>query len=131
MKLNIEIIKELYADFAIGNGAGIEAIFEKDIEWIQMKGFPGGGHFFGFNEIAENVFKGFGKNWTNWKAITDEFVDAGDSVFVIGRYLGTYNTTQKSMEAEFVHRYTLKDGKVIRFNQYTDTKLVADAIEGE
>lgn len=128
MKSNIEIIKELYANFASGNGAGIAAIFANDIEWIQMKGFPGGGHFVGFEEIAENVFKGFSKNWSNWKAITDEYIDAGDSIFVVGKYSGTFKETQKSMEADFIHRYILKDGKVIRFKQYTDTKLVAEVL---
>lgn len=125
---NIEIIKELYKHFATGNGAGIAAIFAENIEWIQMKGFPGGGHFIGFNEIANNVFKGFGKSWTEWKASVDEFVDAGADVFVFGKYSGTYKDTGKFMEAEFVHRYTLKNGKVERFKQYTDTKLVADAV---
>lgn len=128
MSQNIDIIKELYKHFAAGNGAGIAAIFARDIEWVQMKGFPGGGHFIGFENIANNVFKGFGKYWTDWKASVDEFVEAGADVFVIGKYSGTYNETGKYMEAEFVHRYTLSDGKVEKFKQYTDTKQVADAV---
>lgn len=129
MKSNIETIKELYQDFSKGDTNAIREKFAPDIEWIQMKGFPNGGHHIGFDAILKNVFQNFGENWTSWAATIDEYVDAGESVFAIGQYKGTYAKTGKSMTADFAHRYVLKNGKITKFTQYTDTKLVADVME--
>jgi hypothetical protein len=83
----------------------------------------------GFDAILKNVFQNFGENWTSWAATIDEYVDAGESVFAIGQYKGTYAKTGKSMTADFAHRYVLKNGKIIKFTQYTDTRLVAEAMK--
>ncbi len=129
MKSNIEIIKELYRDFSNGNIDAVKEKFAPEIEWSQMKGFPNGGYHIGFDNIYKNVFQNFSQNWTNWTANVDEFLDAGESVFAIGTYEGMYNETGKSFQADFIHRYILEDGKVAKFTQYTDTKLVAKAME--
>ncbi|MEZ5016568.1 MAG: nuclear transport factor 2 family protein [Flavipsychrobacter sp.] len=128
MKTNLETIKELYQNFSAKNTEAIRELFADDISWKQMEGFPNGGHYIGADAIFKNVFAGFGENWTGWSASIDEFVATGDDVFAIGKYSGTYNKTQKSMEAAFIHRYRLSDGKVKQFVQYTDTQLVANAM---
>lgn len=122
------LIKELYQHFANRDFEAIRNIFAKDIIWKQMDGFPSGGKYIGAADIFEHVFKGFKENWTDWITEIDEFKAAGDSVFVIGRYKGIYNQNQKSVSAEFIHVYKIIDGKVTSFTQYTDTKLVADAM---
>ncbi|MBO6516766.1 MAG: nuclear transport factor 2 family protein [Bacteroidia bacterium] len=128
MKSNIEIIKELYLDFSNGNTEGIKEKFHPEIEWAQMKGFPNGGFHIGFENINKNVFEGFNQNWTNWIVDVNEYVDANESVFAIGKYEGTYNETGKSFQAEFVHRYVVEKGKITKFTQYTDTHLIAEAM---
>ncbi len=125
---NLDIIKRLYNYFAKGNTDAIRNIFDDNIEWKQMDGFPNGGHYIGADDIFKNVFSGFKEHWTGWGAHINEFIEAESDVFAIGYYQGTFNSTQRSMKAEFIHRYTLNNGKVVRFTQYTDTKLVADAM---
>lgn len=125
---NLGIIKSLYKYFAEGNTDAIRYIFSTDIEWEQMDGFPNGGRYIGADDIFEHVFAGFGKYWTGWHAQVDEFIEAGNYVFAIGFYKGTYNATQKSISAAFIHRYTIQEGKITHFKQYTDTKVVADAM---
>lgn len=125
---NVETIKSLYKHFSEANTDAIRSIFSTNIEWKQMDGFPNGGRYIGADDIFEHVFASFGKHWTGWHAQVDEFIGAGDDVFAIGLYKGTYNATQKSMSAAFIHRYTLENGKITHFKQYTDTKVVADAM---
>lgn len=45
----------------------------------------------------------------------------GDTVAVEGRYRGTWKATGTPVDAQFVHVWRLRDGKVIQFQQYTDT----------
>lgn len=128
MSSNKQVIEDLYHHFKNKNSEGIRALFAEDIEWTQMQGFPNGGRYVGFEAIAKNVFQGFSEHWTDWGAHVVEYLEAGNDVVAIGYYSGTFNATQRSVKAAFAHRYTLRDQKIQRFTQYTDTRLVAEAM---
>lgn len=125
---NIEIVKNMYELFASRDNIGIRNIFEENIKWNQMKGFPGGGQHIGIDAVFENVFDGFRKHWLDWKASITRYIDTGDGVFVIGYYEGTYTATGKYMKSDFACEYKIKAGKITEFNQYTDTFLIAQAM---
>lgn len=125
---NIETVKKMYALFATGDHTAIRQIFDENIKWNQMKGFPGGGQHVGADAVFEKVFDGFRQNGTNWKATITRYIDSGDGVFVIGVYEGTYNATGKCMQSDFACEYKVKEGKITEFNQYTDTFLIAQAM---
>jgi ketosteroid isomerase-like protein len=42
-------------------------------------------------------------------------------IAVLGRYTATNSVTGKALDAQFVHVWTVEDGKVTQFQQYTDT----------
>lgn len=127
---NIKTIQSLYDFFQSRELDKIRKIFHADIKWNQMKGFPNGGEYVGAEEIFANVFKGFSENWTDWKADVSEYLEAGDDIIAVGQYKGTFNKSGKYVEADFMHRYTLKDGLIIQFKQYTDTGAFFAAMRG-
>ncbi|MBL6445187.1 nuclear transport factor 2 family protein [Fulvivirga sp. 29W222] len=129
MSSNVTLVKELYEHFAKKDNDSIRALFQDDIVWVQMKGFPDGGRFEGADEIFHNVFQNFRDNWIQWETIVDEYLEAENSVLVIGRYEGGYRVTGKSVSAEFVHRYQFRDDKIAKFTQYTDTLLIHQAMQ--
>jgi len=51
-----------------------------------------------------------------------------DRVVGIGDYRGTYRKTGKPMQARVVHVWQVEGGLVRRFEQFTDTLLVAQAM---
>jgi ketosteroid isomerase-like protein len=57
-----------------------------------------------------------------------EYLDAGDTIVAIGEYHGTYKSTGKSMSAAFAHVYDLRDGRITRFRQFTDTAMLRAAM---
>ena len=124
---NLELIKELYENYKIRNLDRIRELFHPEIEWTQMPSFPNGGHYVGADAIFEHVFNGFRENWDGWQATVDDFLEVGTIVIATGYYQGTYKATGKSMQAEFAHWYTLSEGKVRSFKQYTDTYSVLEA----
>jgi uncharacterized protein len=125
---NIETVKEMYNLFATKNNDAIRQIFDENIQWNQMKGFPNGGKHIGADAIFENVFAGFRQHWTDWKATITRYIDSGDGVFVIGFYEGTFKATGKYMKADFACEYKVSNGKITEFNQYTDTFLIGEAM---
>jgi len=64
--------------------------------------------------------------WEGFKAVPEKFVGMGDTVAVLGRYHGTYRETGKSVNAQMVHVFTVKDNKLVKFQQYTDTAQFRD-----
>ena len=93
-----------------------------------MAGFPGGGRHTGPDAVFAHVFAGFREKWDPWIATIDGFLDAGDDIVALGRYEGTFRATGRSFRAEFAGRYTLRGGRVTRFEQFTDTLLIARAM---
>ncbi len=126
---NLETVREMYARFAAGNTETIRGIFAENLRWNMMKGFPGGGRYVGIEAVFEHVFGYFGAHWTDWKATSTRFIDSGDGVFVVGYYEGTYKATGKSVRAAFTSEYKVANGKITEYNQFTDTFLVAQAMD--
>lgn len=127
---NKALIKELYDAFKVGNGKRISELFHPEIEWKQMEGFPNGGTYVGAKEIFEKVFGQFPKDWNNWKAVPNDFIAVEDKVFVLGHYEGTGKTSGQFFKAPIVHLYTINEGVITHFQQFTDTHIINNALKG-
>jgi ketosteroid isomerase-like protein len=125
---NKQIIENAYKSFASGDIPGLLETFDENIEWTEAEGFPYGGTYTGANAILENVFMKLGSEWEGFSAVPGEFLDAGDNIVALGNYSGKYNTSGKNMKVPFAHVWTLRDGKIVKFVQYTDTLKVSEAL---
>lgn len=103
---------------------------DANIAWTEAEGFPYGGTYNGPNAVLEGVFMRLGSEWDGFAAVPDEFIDAADTIVVLGKYSGTYKATSKSFKANFAHVWKIREGKAIRFVQYVDTLLVHRALQG-
>ena len=128
MPSHLDIIRAHYAGSAAKDLGAMLAPLTDQTEWIEMAGFPCAGSYFGPEAVIENVFKVLGTEWDGYDMVLERLLDAGDSIIGIGHYIGTYRQTGKAMTARVVHVWDLKDGKVTRFEQFTDTALVAAAM---
>lgn len=127
---NVDGVRGVYQAFAKGDVPGVLGFLWPDIEWTEAEGFPYGGTYKGPNAVLEGVFMRLGTEWDAYSAIPDEFIDAGDTVVALGKYSGTYKATGKSFQANFAHVWSLRDGKAVKFVQYTDTRKVHEALQG-
>lgn len=96
--------------------------------WIQNNGFPGGGTHIGAEKILKDVFEPFRVEWDSWEAIVSHWLDAGESVVALGEYRGVNKATGKSMRSAFAHVYWIRDRRIVCFQQYADTLMVARAM---
>jgi uncharacterized protein len=125
---NIEVIQELYRAFREKDYDAFLRISTDDLEWIQNKGFPEGATYKGASEVIEAVFKANHSNWEGFAYNIEQFLNASNSVIVIGSYTGSNRISGRSMSAAAAHIYDLRDGKVCRFRMFADTKAIWDAM---
>jgi len=126
---NLNAVKAVYAAFATGDIPTVLGSLSPDIAWTEAEGFPYGGTYHGPRAVLEGVFMRLGSEWDGFAAIPDEFIDAGDTVVVLGKYSGKYKATGKSMHVNFAHVWKMQDGKAAQFIQYVDTLLVHQAVQ--
>ena len=88
----------------------------------------GGGTYIGAETVIKDVFGPFRVEWESWEAIVSHWLDAGESVVALGEYRGVNKATGKSMQSAFAHVYWIQDRRIVRFQQYTDTLMVAQAM---
>ena len=123
MSTSVATIRSLYDAFARGDVPAVIAALDAEVEWIEAEGGPYGGRFVGPQAVLDNVFTKLGNEWKDYTASADEFIADGETVVVLGEYSGTYKVTRKPFKAPFAHVWRLKDNKVARFQQYTDTHM--------
>ena len=125
----LDAVHGVYDAFAKGDIPTALGFLAPDIEWTEAEGFPYGGTYKGPNAVLEGVFMRLGTEWDGYSAVPDEFIDAGDTVVVLGKYSGKYKATGKSFQANFAHVWNVREGKVFKFRQYTDTLKVQEALQ--
>lgn len=122
-----DMVKKHYDASTRGDLAGMMADIAADCRWTEMDGFPCAGTFVGPDAVVENVFKVLGGMFDGFGFALERLLDAGDSAVGIGIYSGTHKITGKSFKVRVVHVWDVADGKVRRFEQFTDTLRVAES----
>ncbi len=127
---NTETVRGIYEAFAKGDVPAVLAMFDASIEWNEAENFlyADGNPYIGPNRVLEGVFMRLGSEWENFSASPEEILDAGDTIVALGRYAGRFRKNGQDVNAQFVHVWRLRDGKVTRFQQYTDTAQFAQAV---
>ncbi len=127
---NLEIIKSTYeGKNSAENGKNLQEHLAANATWTEATGFPYGGTYTGFEEIAKNVFSRLGSEWVDYKFVPEDYVAQGDKVVAYGTYSGTYKETGNYFEARVAHVWKLNDGKIISFEQFVDSKTVIEAMK--
>lgn len=128
---NVTLVRELYEAFARGDVPAVLAAMDSAVQWREAEGSLYADHnpYVGPQAVAEGVFQRIVADVDSFAAIPTVFIDGGSTVVVEGRYKGRVTATGKPVEAQFAHVFEIRDGKIVRFQQYSDTKQWAQAVE--
>ena len=120
---NAQHIRSLYDAFGRGDIPTVLGALDLNVEWIEPENtIFGDRHTFqGPKAVAENVFMRIPKDWDNFRLTVDRVIDGGDTVAVQGRYYATSKSTGQPLNAQYVHVWDIRDGKIVRLQVYTDT----------
>ena len=124
-----ETIRGVYEAFGRGDVQGVLSLFDPAIEWREADNFMYADRnpYIGPTAVAEGIFMRCVTDIEGFAVVPQRYTDGGDRVAVEGRYRGTFKATGAPVDAQFVHVWDLRGGKVVGFQQYTDTKQWADA----
>jgi uncharacterized protein len=127
---NIEFMKGLYQAFAAGDMATVLGAMSDDIEWWEAEGNPWypGRASIGPQQVVEEVFARIPAEIDGFEIVPDRFLSDGDDVAMIGRYHGKGIATGKPLDAQVLHLWTVKDGKVVGFQQLVDTRQLTEVL---
>jgi ketosteroid isomerase-like protein len=125
---NIKIVKNLYSSFSDKNISAILEMLSPDVEWGEPSNpfNPAGGTRYGHEGFLE---------WINIGRQTEDILELKpkkmltdiDSVAVIGFIKCRAISTGKIYESDFVHFITIKDGLVVKFQEFFDTYIAGEA----
>ncbi len=127
---NLQIVQDAYGKFGSGDVAGLIGLLSDDIDWrvpeIENASFAGArrGHdamydFFTVLVAEEEI--------TQFEPI--EFIDGGDKIVVLGRSAATVRETKRSYQTDWVHIFTIKDGKITNFHEFFDNAAATRAYQ--
>jgi ketosteroid isomerase-like protein len=121
---NTQIVQDAYAAFGRGDITALLGYLTDDVRWQPVMGtashVPFSGERNGKSEVAE-FFRQVASTEDFQQFEPREFVAQGDKVVALGHYRAVTKPTGRSFESDFVMVFTLRDGKVARFQEFTDS----------
>jgi ketosteroid isomerase-like protein len=129
MGRNKEIVKNLYDALARGDASTVLGTMDPAIQWREADNFlyADGNPYVGPQAVAEGVFQRLGSGIEHLAIVPANLIEGDGAVVAEGRYRGKVKATGKTVDAQFAHVWELRDEKVVRFQQYTDTKQWGEA----
>src|SRR5665213_405863 len=117
---NVQVVKDGYAAFMRGDVPGLLALLAEDVEWhIPGAGLPLAGTYRGHDGVA-NFFQKLVQDVDILDFQPREFVAEGNRVLVTGSERAKVKATGRTAEIDWVMSFTVRNGKIISFREYTD-----------
>ncbi|MDQ1557316.1 MAG: uncharacterized protein QOD32_376 [Pyrinomonadaceae bacterium] len=126
----VAVIRGLYEAFGRGDVPSVLGRMDQGIEWREAENFiyADRNPYVGPQAVLEGVFMRLGSEWEGFTVTPEEWLDAGNHVVVLGTYSGRHRESDREVRAQFAHVWGVRGDRVVRFQQYTDTKQFADVV---
>jgi len=129
---NTSIIDGLYKSFAAGDIPSVLAGLDTEVVWNEAEGnaLANGNPYKGPDAVLNGVFARIGTDHEYFNLANIQLHEMfNNQVLATLRYQAKLKKTGKIIDAQAAHLWTLKDGKIIAFQQYVDTKQLDDALK--
>lgn len=125
---NIAVIQQAFACFGQGDVPGILNTLADNVQWWvapvenapytgARSGHAGAAEFFSLMSQLEDVLQFEPR----------DFIAQGDTVVVRGQYAARIKETGREVSSYFIQFFTVQNGKITSFEEYTDTAAFARA----
>jgi ketosteroid isomerase-like protein len=119
---NLEIVQAMYAEAAEGKFGTNLDLFHPDVEYSRSGLGDGGavglvGSWRGVEAMVKASLEWI-QTFDRLRVRAERFIEAGDSVVVFVRHRGNAKASGLPIEGEFADVMTLREGLIVRFEQY-------------
>jgi ketosteroid isomerase-like protein len=123
---NTKVVQDMYAAFGRGDIPTVLSHVADDVAWQAVYGVgshvPHSGERHGKPAVAD-FFKQVGESVNFSRFEPREFVATGDKVIGLGHYTAT-TPIEKGFDSDFAMVFTLRNGKVTRFQEFCNSAAV-------
>jgi uncharacterized protein len=125
-----ELVRAFCAAVSRGDVPAVVSLLHSDLHWTEAEGFP---YYSGTwrhpQDVVDKLMIPLVRDWDNFSAAASDFIVEGNRVVSLGAYSGINKATGRAMRAPFAHVWQVADGKLARFDMYTDTLLIHRAMQ--
>ena len=115
---NVEIVRR----FVVANLNHAMRYVDPDIVWNPLEESPVQGR----DAVRANIER-WESGWAEYRATPGDFVDTDDRVVVSVHYRGRGRGSGIEVDAVFHEVYTLRDGKIVRYDEFTERSEALEA----
>ena len=127
---NTAIAQQAYDNFKKGDIQALLNLMSDDIIWElpEIEDVPIAGSRSGRDAVGE-FFAMMARDQDVIVFEPREFVADGDKVVALGHYQWRVRDTDREFATDFVHVFTIRNGKIVAFREHFDTAAVASAYQ--
>ena len=127
---NKQLVMQGYQLFKNKDIQGLLALYSDQIEWVGHDSdyIPFAGTYRGKNQVAE-FFSDLEQAQEAIRFEPQNFIAEGDKVVVTGEAKWLVKATGRQYDNPWVHVFTVRDGKVVRFQHYDHTAAAEAAFK--
>ena len=125
---NTALVQQAYGHFQSGDIPAVLDALSDDVEWTSpdFEEVPVSGTWRGREGVGE-FFRTLSETQEVRQLELSDFVAQGDKVVALGHYAWHVKSTGREWESDFVHVLIVRDGKIARFQEYTNTAAYIEA----
>ena len=124
---NTSIVQQAYAAFGRGDVPALLALLDENVDWHPVYGVGSqvvtGGRRRGRAAVG-TFFEQLAQSYNFSVFEPREYVAQGDKVVALGRYAFQVLSTGRTAESDWSMVFTLRDGKVVKFVEHTDSAAI-------
>jgi ketosteroid isomerase-like protein len=123
---NLRVVNELYAAFSRGDVEGVVAALADDTDWefLGPPEIPFAGRLRGRDQVATKFFAVLGQTTDALEFVCDQMLARDDMVLALGHERFVVKATGREWAVHWAHVHTLREGRIRRFREYSDTAAV-------
>jgi ketosteroid isomerase-like protein len=123
----VTALRQVYAEWACGNfRAGLE-LLHPDIVFETFTGDEGPVRTRGVEELEQRMRQTFDLVWSEFRVEAEDFIDAGDTIFVGGRISGRGQGSGVNVDAPVFMVWTFSDGRAVRQRWFAERSEALEA----
>lgn len=125
---NTQMVQQAYAKFLQGDIAGLLEMMTDDVDWqlATVPNVPFTGARRGKQQVAQ-FFVDLDREQHALQFEPREFIAQGDKVVAVGHYVWSVKSTDRRYEGEWAHLFTVREGKLAAFREFSDTAAAEQA----
>ena len=126
---NLDVVRRGYEAFGRGDINALLESFDEQVQWVT----PGpaelatSGRRTGRQEVGQ-FFASVNELFDVQRFEPREYIAQGDRIVVLGEETARVRATGKTLDLDWVHVFTLRNGKVVAFQEFFDTAAVVAAM---